>query len=92
MTNGELGWNWVLPGDGLDQPERPLDGVDGVPYLPQMSKDGLDGRPDPVQLGGRQQVVDGKVLHQRVVGVDRVDGLLQTRVRVKRHRRVEPIM
>jgi hypothetical protein len=41
----------------------------------------LDRDPDPVQLCRRQQVVDGKVLHQRVVIVDRADGLQSFRDR-----------
>ena len=40
-----------------------------------MSEDGLDCHADPVELGGREEVVDGEVFHQRVVGVDGVNGL-----------------
>lgn len=66
-----------VSGDGLHQSQRALDGVFGVPDLAEVSEDGHQRLPDLVEFGGRQQVVEGEVLHQGVVVVHRLHGLLQ---------------
>ena len=53
-----------VPGDGLHQPQGSLDRVLRVTIHPEMVENSLDSRPDPVQLSGGQQVVDGEVLQQ----------------------------
>lgn len=66
-----------VAGDGLHQPQRPLDGVLGVADLLQVGEDGHQRLADLVQLRGRQQVVEREVLHQGVVVVHRLHRLLQ---------------
>ena len=65
-----------VAGDGLHQAQGPLDGILGVPDLLEVGEDGHQSLADLVQLGGRQEVVEGEVLHQGVVVVDCLHGLL----------------
>ena len=55
----------------------PLDGVLGVANLAQVVEDADQGVADAVQLGGRQEIVQGEVLHQGTVVGHRGQGMLQ---------------
>ncbi len=52
-----------VSGDGLHQTQGTLDGVLGVSDLAKVGENGHQRLADLVQLGGRQQIVKGKVLH-----------------------------
>ena len=60
-----------------------LNGIFGGFNLSEMREDELEGIFDSIQLGGRQKIVQGKILHQRRVVVHRVQRLLQARVGLK---------
>lgn len=67
-----------VSGDGLHQTQCSLDRVLGVPDLFQVGENGHQGLADLIQLGGREQVVQREVLHQRVVVIDCFHSLFQT--------------
>ena len=57
--------------DRLHQSQRALDGVLGLTDAAHVREDGLQRDAHAIELGGREQVVQREVLHQRVVVVDR---------------------
>lgn len=67
-----------VSGDGLHQSQRTLDGVFGVSDLAKVSENGHQCLPDLVKFGGRQEIVEGEVLHQGVVIIHRLHSLLQS--------------
>jgi hypothetical protein len=56
-----------------------------------VTEDGSQRSTDSIQLGGGQQVIDGKVFHQWVVVVDSGQCLLETSVCIEGHGGVEAL-
>lgn len=67
-----------VPRDSLHQTQCSLNGILGVPNLFEVSKYSHQGLADLIQFGGRKQIIQREVLHQRIVVIHCFHSLFQT--------------